>query len=113
MKAASKKYNCHISLIKNCCDKRGYYQTKNLTFRYFKDNFDYIPHENYSKFKSYGIAIYDINGNIKQTFSSLRDVANKLNVGRQFVSKCCKLNLNGGNNMHNGVIYKFIENPFL
>jgi hypothetical protein len=47
MNQVVKKYNCHRELIQNCCDKKSYYQTKNLTFRYENDVFDYVPYKNY------------------------------------------------------------------
>jgi len=32
----SETHNCHWSLIKKCCDKKSFHQTKNLTFRFME-----------------------------------------------------------------------------
>lgn len=105
---ASVKHNCHISLIKRCCEKKGYYQTKNLTFRYFDDDFDYYPHKNYRKTKSYKVGIYSDENELITEFSSLREASLKTGIGRQYISKVCKNNGTDGNDKLKNIIFRFI-----
>ena len=116
MNQVVKKYKCHVSLVKNCCDKKGYYQTKNLTFRYDGDKFDYKPFKWYRKNKSYRIGLFDKNGNIIEEFDSLKDACRFSSFCKKTISDNCKKNLEFPSNSYetlNGFIFKFLENPYL
>ncbi len=106
---ASKKHNCHKLLIKRCCDERGYYQTKNLTFRYFGDNFDYIPYKHYRKSKAYTIGIFSDSGVLLNEFNSLKDAVTFTGIGKQYISKNCKDNILSGTKSLKGKIFRFID----
>jgi hypothetical protein len=109
LQKTSKKYNCHTSLIKNCCEKKGYYQTKNLTFRYYGDIFDYIPYKHYRESKCYKIGIYSEEGDLVIDFKSLKEAVLYTKIGKQYISKNCKGNINNGNNKLKGYIFRFIQ----
>lgn len=104
---ASKKTGCHIHLIKNCCEKKGYYQTKNLTFRYEYDSFDYVPHKHYRKTKTYSISMYNNNKEFIKDFTSLKSVVLFTKIGKQYISKNCKVNLNDFKTQLKGYYFRF------
>lgn len=105
---ASRKHKCHLSLIKKCCDKRGHYQTKNLTFRYFGDDFDYVPYKYYRPKKSYQIAMYSDENELLRIFDSLRESSKFTGIGKQYISKNCKENCKEGGKKLKGYIFRFI-----
>lgn len=105
----SNKHNCHTSLIKKCCEKKGYYQTKNLTFRYDGDEFDYVPYKHYRPNKSYKIGIYSDNGDLLESFKSLKEVVEYTGIGKQYISNICKSNGDLGNNKLKGYLFRFIN----
>lgn len=104
----SVKHSCHITLVKKCCEEKGYYQTKNLTFRYFDDEFDYYPHKNYREVKNYKIGIYSDDNRLITEFDSLRESSLKTGIGRQYISKICKDNGTEGKNKLKDTIFRFI-----
>lgn len=106
---ASIKYNCHISLIKKCCDEKKYYQTKNLTFRYYGDIFDYFPYKHYRPNRKYKIGIFSNNGDVISSFNSLKEVSNYTGIGKQYISKVCKENGNNGTKKLKEYIFRFLE----
>jgi hypothetical protein len=103
------KHNCHTSLIKKCCEEKGYYQTKNLTFRYDGDIFDYIPYKHYRKNKCYKIGIYSENGDLLKSFNSLKEVVEYTGIGKQYISNICKSNGDLGNNKLKGYLFRFVN----
>ena len=104
----SNKYNCHRLLIEKCCKEKGYYQTKNLTFRYDGDEFDYIPYKHYRPNRSYKIGIYSDNGDLLESFDSLKEVVKFTGIGKQYISKNCKDNLENVCKKLKGYIFRFI-----
>jgi hypothetical protein len=104
---ASEKFNCHRLLIKKCCEEKGYYQTKNLTFRYFGDPFDYVPYKHYREKKNYRIGKYDSNGVLIQEFETLRCCAKITGIGKQYISKNCKSNKNDFSFKLKGYYFRF------
>jgi hypothetical protein len=107
----SEKYNCHTSLIKQCCDKKGFYQTKNLTFRYEGDPFDYVPYKHYRNSRQYKLDMYKDDILVKH-FNSLKEAARYTRIDRDTISKRLKDDLEGIHNEINGYIFKFTENPY-
>ena len=105
----STKYNCHFSLIKKCCEDKEYYQTKNLTFRYDGDIFDYTPYKHYRKNKSYKIGIFSDNDDLIKSFNSLREVVDYTGIGKQYISKSCKENGINGQKKLKSYIFRFIN----
>jgi len=105
---ASEKFNCHRLLIKKCCEEKGFYQTKNLTFRYFGDPFDYVPHKHYRENRNYRVGKYDQNGILIQEFETLRLASKSTGIGKQYISKNCKDNQNGLNKKLKGFIFNFL-----
>jgi hypothetical protein len=105
----SNRYNCHTSLIKKCCEHKGYYQTKNLTFRYDGDIFDYTPYKHYRENKSYKIGIFLDNGELIKYFNSLKEVVKYTGIGKQYISKICKSNGSEGINKLKGYLFRFLE----
>jgi hypothetical protein len=103
------KHNCHTSLIKKCCEEKGYYQTKNLTFRYDGDIFDYIPYKHYRKNKCYKIGIYSENGDLLKSFNSLKEAVEYTGIGKQYISNICKSNGDLGNNKLKGYLFRFVN----
>lgn len=101
-------FNCHINLIKRCCEKKGYYQTKNLTFRYDGDIFDYVPYKHYRNNQSYNIGIY-IDNELTKSFNSLKEVVEYTCIGKQYISKNCKENGEFGNKELKGFVFRFIQ----
>lgn len=108
MHKAVLKYKCHFMLIKKCCEEKGYYQTKNLTFRYYDDIFDYIPYKHYRVSKAYRIGIFSEENELLTEFRSLKDVVEYTGIGKQYISKKCKENINNGNFKLKGIIFRFI-----
>jgi hypothetical protein len=104
----SNKYKCHIHLIKKCCEEKGFYQTKNLTFRYFGDPFDYVPHKNYRETKNYKIGQFDTDGQLINEYDTLRLASKSTGIGKQYISKNCKDNQNGLNKKLKGFIFNFL-----
>lgn len=88
----SRKTGCHFTLIKKCCELKGYYQTKNLTFRYDNEPFDYVPYKNYRETKNYRISQYDLNGLLISEYDSLKIASDMTGIGKQYISKNCKEN---------------------
>lgn len=105
---ASRRTGCHIHLIKKCCEEKGYYQTKNLTFRYDGDCFDYVPYKHYREKKNYRVGKYDSNGILIQEFETLRLCSKLTGIGKQYISKLCKENGIDGNKSLKGFIFRFI-----
>jgi group I intron endonuclease len=105
----SNKYNCHTSLIKKCCEEKGYYQTKNLTFRYDGDIFDYTPYKHYRENRRYKIGMFSENNELIKSFDSLKDVVSYTKIGKQYISKNCKLNGECGLNKLKGWIFRFLK----
>lgn len=103
-----RKYNCHMSLIKKCCDKKGYYQTKNLTFRYEGDAFDYTPYKHYRPSRNYKIGIYSDNNELVSKFDSLKEVVSYTGIGKQYISNVCKENGSVGMKKLKGYIFRFL-----
>lgn len=103
------KYNCHRLLIEKCCKEKGYYQTKNLTFRYDGDIFDYTPYKHYRKNKCYKIGIYSENGDLLKLFNSLKEVVEYTGIGKQYISNICKSNGDLGNNKLKGYLFRFVN----
>ena len=115
MNQVIKKYNCHRELIKNCCDKKGYYQTKNLTFRYENDIFDYVPYRSYRNSKKYRLGLFNNEGNLIQEFNSLKDACKFTSFCKKTITDNCKKNLeflNSKIETKNGFIFKFLDNPY-
>lgn len=106
---ASEKFNCHRILVKKCCEEKGYYQTKNLTFRYFGDPFDYFPYKYYRDKKNYRIGKFDRFGNIVEEFDSLREASKQTGIGKQYISRNCKSNQLDSVNELKGFIFKFLK----
>ena len=106
---AQEKFNCHRLLIKKCCEEKGFYQTKNLTFRYFGDPFDYVPHKHYREKRNYRIGKYDSNGVLIQEFETLRLCSKITGIGKQYISKLCKENGYEGDKSLKGFIFRFID----
>jgi hypothetical protein len=104
----SKKYNCHRLLIEKCCVEKGYYQTKNLTFRYDGDIFDYIPYKHYRESKAYKIGIFSDNNELVKSFNSLKEVVDYTGIGKQYISKICKENGESGLKKLKKLIFRFI-----
>ena len=90
MNQVVKKYNCHRELIQNCCDKKGYYQTKKLTFRYENDVFDYIPYKNYRNSNNYKIGLYDIHNTLIKKFNSLKEACKFTSFCKKTITDNCK-----------------------
>lgn len=109
LREASRLYNCHVQLIKRCCDKKGYYQTKNLTFRYEGDEFDYEPYKHYRKSKSYKIGIFSSDGLLLNKFNTLRECVEYSGIGKQYISKVCKENIGNGFKELKGYVFRFID----
>jgi hypothetical protein len=105
----SNKYNCHRLLIEKCCEEKGYYQTKNLTFRYDGDIFDYKPYKHYRKNKCYKIGIFSDDNNLIKLFNSLKEVVAYTGIGKQYISNICKSNGDSGTNKLKGYLFKFIN----
>jgi hypothetical protein len=115
MNQVVKKYNCHRELIQNCCDKKNYYQTKNLTFRYENDVFDYVPYKNYRNNRTYKIGLFNKEGDLIQEFKSLKEACNYSSFCKKTITDNCKKNLDFPKLNHetkNGFIFKFLENPY-
>lgn len=108
LKKTKNSYKCHRLLIEKCCKEKGYYQTKNLTFRYDSDIFDYIPYKYYRVNKSYKIGIYSDDNKLIREFSSLREVVNYTGIGKQYISNVCKENGENGSKYLKGYIFRFI-----
>lgn len=109
LRETSRLYNCHVQLIKRCCDEKGYYQTKNLTFRYEGDEFDYEPYKHYRKSKSYKIGIFSNDGLLLNKFNTLRECVEYTGIGKQYISKVCKENGENGFKELKGYIFRFIN----
>jgi hypothetical protein len=105
----SSKYKCHRILIEKCCKDKGYYQTKNLTFRYEGDIFDYKPYKHYRENKSYKIGIFSDNGDLIKSFSSLKEVVDYTGIGKQYISNICKSNGGLGVDKLKGYIFRFLK----
>ena len=105
--SASLECKCHRILIKKCCEEKGYYQTKNLTFRYEGDSFDYVPHKHYRKTKTYSISMYNNNKEFIKDFTSLKSVVLFTKIGKQYISKNCKVNLNDFKTQLKGYYFRF------
>jgi hypothetical protein len=105
----SNKHNCHTSLIKKCCEKKSYYQTKNLTFRYDGDEFDYVPYKHYRPNRCYRIGIYSDNGDLLESFDSLKEVVKFTGIGKQYISNICKSNGDLGVYKLKGYIFRFLK----
>lgn len=105
---ASIKYNCHILLIKRCCEERGYYQTKNLTFRYEGHDFDYVPYKHYRESKTYKISMFTEDNELLRNFDSLKEAVLYTGIGKQYISKNCKENSKEGCKKLKGYIFRFI-----
>lgn len=104
------RYKCHRMLIKRCCDEKGYYQTKNLTFRYEGDKFDYEPYKHYRKSKSYKIGIFSSDdGLLLNKFNTLRECVEYTGIGKQYISRVCKENGENGLKELKGYIFRFID----
>jgi hypothetical protein len=72
----AKTINCHKQSIKN------------ILIQYL----NYTPSENIkrtNKFLSKSVYQYDINGNLINTFDSIKDAAESVNIDRSTISKCC------------------------
>lgn len=104
----SKKYNCHRTLIEKCCIEKSYYQTKNLTFRYVGDAFDYVPYKYYRPSKSCRVGIYSEDNELVKSFDSIRKVVEYTGIGKQYISKNCKENGVSGNKKLKNFIFRFI-----
>ena len=81
------KYECHRGLVSRCCKEKGFYQTKNLTFRYENDDFDYVPYKKFRNSKTYKIGLYNECGELIKSFNSLKDVVSDTKIGKQYISK--------------------------
>ena len=103
-----KKYSCHRVLVKKCCELKGYYQTKNLTFRYFGDNFDYFPYKYYRENRCIRINLFDKNKNFIKEFDSIKSVCEYTKTYKQYVTKNCKENINGFNKILKGYYFKYV-----
>ena len=111
------KYKCHRELVSRCCKEKGFYQTKNLTFRYENDYFDYVPYKNFRNNKTYKIGLYKEDGELIKSFNSLKDAVSDTKIGKQYISKNCNDNLDGNNNKvfnrkKEYFIFKFLYNPY-
>jgi len=111
------KYGCHRELVRRCCKEKGFYQTKNLTFRYENDEFDYVPYKNFRNNKTYKIGLYNEDGELIQSFNSLKDAVADTKIGKQYISKNCNDNLEGDNikvfnRKKEYFIFKFLDNPY-
>jgi len=112
------KYGCHRELVSRCCKEKGFYQTKNLTFRYENDEFDYVPYKNFRNNKTYKIGLYNEDGELIQSFNSLKDAVADTKIAKQYISKNCNDNLEGNNikifnRKKDYFIFKFLDNPYL
>jgi len=115
MNQVVKKYNCHRELIQNCCDKKSYYQTKNLTFRYENDVFDYVPYKNYRNNRTYKIGLFNNEGDLIQEFKSLKEACKYSSFCKKTITDNCKKNLEFPKlnyETKNGFIFRFLENPY-
>jgi hypothetical protein len=108
LNGTSKKTGCHIHLIKKCCEEKRYYQTKNLTFRYFGDPFDYFPYKYYRVNKNYRVGKFDRDGNLLQEFDTLSSISKETGIGKQYISKNCKINQKDGVSELKGFVFRFI-----
>lgn len=104
---ASIKYKCHRVLIKRCCEEKGYYQTKNLTFRYEGEKFDYVPYKHYRPNKSYNILMYSIDGKLISEFKSLKEAVEETGICKKSISDRCKANKSEGTSDIKGYIFRF------
>jgi hypothetical protein len=96
-----------MSLIKKCCEEKGYYQTKNLTFRYEGDEFDYVPYKHYRSNKSYNIVMYSSVGKLLSEFKSLREAVEQTGICKKSISDRCKINKSDGVSEIRGYIFRF------
>lgn len=99
---ASIKTKNHISLISNCCKKKGSYTVGGkhfwrenkgeypTTFRYENDPFDYQPYNKNIQINSKSICKYNLDGYLIDIYDSLRNAAFENNTNKSNISSCCK-----------------------
>jgi group I intron endonuclease len=72
---AAKLTGLHKTSIYRCCNKKTHHKTKNRTFRYDGDPFDYVPFNKHIQKNSKQILKYDKNNHVIKEYSSIQEAA--------------------------------------
>lgn len=106
LKEASLKTKNHISLISNCCKRKGSYTVggkhfwrgielnEPTTFRYEGDIFTYVSYNKNIQINSKKVCKYDINGVVIKTYDSIRNAEIENNTTHGNIRSCCKRKIN-------------------